>query len=85
MTDSRVECFLLQKDGSTHQLITGTERKWSLEAETGPGFHSPDLERVCDYSGLNLKKPLDGHPRNYRPSVSSGSASRGGGGPKTKQ
>lgn len=46
-----------------------------LEAESGPVFHSPDLERVCDYSGLNLRKPSGVHPRNYQPSVSSGSAS----------
>lgn len=49
----------------------------SRNTETGPVFHSPDLERVCDYSGLNSKKPSDGHPRNCRPSVSSGSASGG--------
>lgn len=64
----------LQNDTFTHRLITGAG-KLCQEAETGPVFHSPDLERVCDYSGLNLKKPSDGHPRNYRPSVSSGSAS----------
>lgn len=59
----------------THTHSPDNYTKLRLKAETGPVFHSPDLERVCDYSDLNLKKLSGGRPRNYRPSVSSGSAS----------